>query len=212
MPVPSSTTTSSILSVSTSDYIPLENSFNSSSDPLPSVSFINAAAYAHAAHLPRSTVFTVTLSASDSKAEPVDLSGIPEEYHKLQDVFSKAKAGNLALHHPYNLKIDLKEGAQLPLRRMYPLLEKELDALQLFLDENLRTNFIHSSSSAHGAPILFIKKKDGSLHLCVDYQGLNKISKKDQYSLLLQIADLLDTPGKAQIYTKIDLRHTYHLI
>ena len=53
--------------------------------------------------------------------------------------------------------------------------------------------------------------KDGSLRLCVNYRGLNKISKKDQYSLLL-IADLLDAPGKARIYTKIDLRHAYHLV
>jgi len=55
-------------------------------------------------------------------------------------------------------------------------------------------NFVHPSHSAHGAPILFIKKKDGSLHLCVDYKGLNKISKKDWYPLPL-ITDLLDAPS-----------------
>jgi len=91
------------------------------------------------------------------------------------------------------------------------LLEHELEALQTFLDENLRTNFVRPSCSTHGAPILFIKKKDGSLRLCVDYRGLNKISKKDRYPLPL-IADLLDAPGKARIYTKIDLRHAYHLV
>ena len=61
------------------------------------------------------------------------------------------------------------------------------------------------------APILFTKKKDGSLRLCIDYHGLNKLSKKDGYPLLL-IADLLDSPGRAHIYTKIDLRHAYHLV
>ena len=94
---------------------------------------------------------------------------------------------------------------------MYPLSEHELEALRTFLDENLQTNFIRPSRSTHGAPILFIKKKDGSLRLCVDYRGLNKISKKDRYPLPL-IADLLDAPGKARIYTKIDLRHAYHLV
>ena len=58
---------------------------------------------------------------------------------------------------------------------------------------------------------LFIKKKDGSLQLCVDYRGLNKISKKDRYPLPL-ISDLLDSPSQAKVYTKIDLRHAYHLV
>ena len=62
-----------------------------------------------------------------------------------------------------------------------------------------------------GAPVLFINKKDGSLRLCVDFQGLNKISKKDCYPLLM-INDLLATAGKARIYTTIDLRHAYHLV
>jgi hypothetical protein len=60
-------------------------------------------------------------------------------------------------------------------------------------------------------PSFSLKKKDGSLHLCVDFRGLNKISKKDRYPLPL-ISDLLDSLGKAQIYTKIDLQHTYHLV
>jgi len=65
--------------------------------------------------------------------------------------------------------------------------------------------------SASTAPILFVKKKDGSLRLCVDFRGLNRLTKKDRYPLPL-ISDLLDAPGKARIYTKIDLRHAYHLV
>jgi len=56
-----------------------------------------------------------------------------------------------------------------------------------------------------------MKKKDGSLHLCVDFRGLNKITKKDQYPLPL-ISNLLDSPHKARIYTKIDLQHAYYLV
>ena len=59
--------------------------------------------------------------------------------------------------------------------------------------------------------MLFIRKKDGSLRLCCDFCGINRVLKKDWYLLLL-INDLLDAPCKAQIYTKIDLRHTYHLV
>ena len=66
-------------------------------------------------------------------------------------------------------------------------------------------------SSPHGVLVLFIKKKDGSLWLCIDFRGLNKITKKDRYLLSL-ISDLLDSPCKARIYTKIDLRHAYHLV
>ena len=71
--------------------------------------------------------------------------------------------------------------------------------------------FIRPTSSPHSAPVLFIKKKDGSLCLCVDFCSLNHISKKDRYSLPL-ISDLLDSPHKAQVYSKIDLRHAYHLV
>ena len=132
---PSFSTNTSTWSVS--DSVLLGNS-SSSSSLLPSVSFINVAAYACLACLPGSTVFTVTRSASDSttvcgfsaKAEPVN---IPEEYHKFQDIFSKMKARNLVPYCPYDLKIDLEENAEPPLRWMYLLSEIKLLVLQTFL-------------------------------------------------------------------------------
>ena len=71
--------------------------------------------------------------------------------------------------------------------------------------------FIRPTLSPHGAPVLFVKKKDGSLRLCVDFCGLNRISKKDRYPLPL-ISNLLDSPRKARVYSKIDLCHAYHLV
>ena len=94
---------------------------------------------------------------------------------------------------------------------MYPLSQVELKTLQEFIDEHLRTGFIRSSSSPHGAPVLFARKKDGSLRLCIDFRGLNKISKKDRYPLPF-ISDLLTTAGKARLYTTIDLRNAYYLV
>src|ERR1700720_575564 len=111
----------------------------------------------------------------------------------------------------YHLKINLEEGYTPPLGQFYSLSHTELKALQEFLDENLAAGFISSTPSLHGAPVLFVKKKDGGLRLCVDFRGLNKIMKKDRYPLPL-ITDLLDSPGKARIYTKIDLQHAYHLV
>ena len=108
------------------------------------------------------------------------------------------------------MKIDL-EGATLLPERLYSLSPVKLKALQTFIDENLHFGFIHPTSSSHAAPVLFIKKKDSSLQLCVDYQGLNKISKKDHYPLPL-ISNLLNSPSQAKVYTKIDLWHAYHLV
>ena len=72
-------------------------------------------------------------------------------------------------------------------------------------------DFIRPSCSPGGAPVLFVRKKDGSLRLCVDFRGLNKITKKDHYPLP-RISDLLDSLQKARFYMKINLRHTYHLV
>ena len=116
-----------------------------------------------------------------------------------------------AEHCPYDLKIDLEDGTKPPYGPIYSLSPVKLEALQDFLDKNLHSGFIRSSSSPCGAPILFVKKKNGALRLCVDFHGLNKITKKDRYPLLLT-SDLLDTLQKARIYTKIDLKHAYHLV
>ena len=72
-------------------------------------------------------------------------------------------------------------------------------------------SFIQPTSSLHGVPVLFIKKKDGSLHPCVNFCNLNHISKKNCYPLLL-ISNLLNSSHKAQVYSKIDLCHTYYLV
>ena len=63
----------------------------------------------------------------------------------------------------------------------------------MYLDENLEKGFIQLSKSLAGAPILFVKKKDGSLCLCVNYRGLNKITIRNRYPLPL-IPELLDQP------------------
>ena len=94
---------------------------------------------------------------------------------------------------------------------MYSLSQNELVALREFIDEHLATGFIRPLRSPYGTPVLFAKKKDGSLRLCVDFHGLNRITKKDCYPLPL-ISNLLDTSGRARIYTKINLQHAYHLI
>ena len=94
---------------------------------------------------------------------------------------------------------------------LHSLSSFELGSLHEFLDKHLAMGFIHPSSSTHAALVLFVCKKDSSLCLCINFQGLNKITKKDRYPLP-RISDLLDTPSHAKVYTKIDLQHAYHLV
>ena len=142
---------------------------------------------------------------------PVNMTGILPDYHKFTDVFSKTCASTPTPHRPYDLKIDLEEGTSPPFGPIYSLSQSELKSLREFLDEHLAIDFICPSCSPGRAPVLFICKKDGSLHLCIDFCGLNKITKKDCYPLH-RISDLLNSPQKARFYTKIDLRHAYHLV
>ena len=86
-----------------------------------------------------------------------------------------------------------------------------MTALREFLEEHTQNGFICPTKSPWGAPVLFVKKKDGSLRLCVDFRALNKVTEKDRYPLPL-ITDLLNAPGPARIYLKIDLKHAYHLV
>ena len=96
----------------------------------------------------------------------VDLSNVPEEYHKFANIFNKKKADTLPPHCSYDLKIELEEGASPPPGCMYSLSSMELEALRTFIDVNLNNGFIRPSKSPHGAPILFVKKKSGELRLC----------------------------------------------
>ena len=184
----------------------------------PRVTLINAEAFARESTMQGSQCFRlqvatpeVTGRAATDIPGPGKLDGVPKQYHDFADVFSKSKAGVLAEHRPYDLKITLEDGASPPLGPIYLLSQEELLALRKFIDENTATGFIRPSRSPHGAPVLFIRKKDGSLRLCCDFRGINRVSKKDRYPLPL-INDLLDAPHKARIYTKIDLRHAYHLV
>jgi len=140
------------------------------------ISLINAAAFVHACKLEGSTKYQLQLCPSDSaKARSSsastlpDLDIVPPEYRDYADVFSKAKASELPPHRNYDLKIHLEEGTSPPLGTLYSLSPVELSALRTFIDKNLNTGFIRPASSSHAALVLFVKKKDGSLRLCVDF-------------------------------------------
>ena len=139
------------------------------------------------------------------------LSKVPPEYHEYLDVFSKSKSAHLPPRRPCNHNIELENSAAPPFGPIYSLSKVEQLALKTFINKNLSTGLICPSQSPAGAPILFIKKKDGSLRLAVDYRGLNCITKKDRYPLPL-IPDLLDRLCSATVFTKMDLCSAYNLV
>jgi hypothetical protein len=88
---------------------------------------------------------------------------------------------------------------------------KELAKLKLQLQELLDKGFIRPSASSWGCRVLFVKKKDDSLRLCVDYRHLNAVTIKNKYPLP-RIDVLFDQLEGARVFSKIDLRSGYHQI
>jgi hypothetical protein len=110
---------------------------------------------------------------------------LPSWLHKFLKVFLPSEADKLPPHRSYDHAIDLEPGKQPPWGPVYSLSEVELKVLREYLEKMLRLGKIRPSKSPAGAPILFVKKKDGSLRLCVDYRGLNRVSIKNRYPLPL---------------------------
>jgi len=96
-------------------------------------------------------------------------------------------------------------------QRSYQMSPKELEALKAHIDELLRLGFIRPSSSPWSSPVLFVKKKDGSLRLCVDYRALNAVTRRDT-NPVPRVGELLDILGSASIFSKLDLLSGYHQV
>ena len=129
---------------------------------------------------------------------------LPKEYHKFFNVFLKKEADTLSEHQSYNYTIPLKDGKQLLFKAFYKISQDELKVLWKYLDDYLSKGFIRASSSPAAAPVLFIRKSGRGLQFYVDYQGLNTITIKNYYPLLL-IKETLDYLCYAVIYTKLDI-------
>ncbi|GKB17718.1 putative reverse transcriptase domain-containing protein [Tanacetum coccineum] len=106
-------------------------------------------------------------------------------------------------------RLQCRHGAAPIARALYRLAPSEMKELSEQLQELSDKGFIRPSSSPWGAPILFVKKKDGSFRMCIDYHELNKLTVKNRYPLP-RIDDLFDQLQGSSIYSKIDLRSGYH--
>nr|GEZ82485.1 transposon Ty3-G Gag-Pol polyprotein [Tanacetum cinerariifolium] len=106
-------------------------------------------------------------------------------------------------------QIDMVPGAAPVARALYRLAPMELQEMSTQLQELSEKGFIRSSSSPWGVLVLFVKKKDGSFWMCIDYLELNKPTVKNRYPLL-RIDDLFDQLKGSRVYSKIDLISGYH--
>ena len=135
------------------------------------------------------------------KARP-SVSDIPT-VSDFPDMFPE-QLSELPPHREIEFAIDVVPGATPASITPYRMAPLELKELKLQLQELLKKGFIRPSVSPWGAPVLFVKKKDGTLRLCIDYRQLNKLTVKNKY-LLPRIDDLFDQLKGASIFSKIDL-------
>ncbi|GKG36370.1 hypothetical protein Tco_0444048, partial [Tanacetum coccineum] len=128
--------------------------------------------------------------------------------HDFPDVFPEDLPG-LPPTRQVEFEINLIPGAAPKARAPYRLAPSEMKELSEQLKELFDKGFIRPSSSPWGAPVLFVKKKDGSFQMCIDYQELNKLAMKNRYPLP-RSNDLFDQLQGSSVYSKIDLRSGYH--
>ncbi|KAJ4814752.1 polyprotein [Rhynchospora pubera] len=142
----------------------------------------------------------------DGDGKP-DISTIPV-VREFVDVFPSEISG-MPPPREVEFGIELQSGAVPISKAPYRMAPAELKELKVQLEELLEKGFIRPSASPWGAPVLFVKKKDGTLRLCIDYRELNKVTVKNRYPLP-RIDDLFDQLQGSSVYSKIDLRTGYH--
>jgi len=154
------------------------------------------------------TCFMIVAHAEkNSTAEKISMIPVVEEY---ADVFPD-EILELPPSRDVDFSIDLIPGADPVSMAPYRMTPAELVELKKQIEDLLEKKFIQPSASPWGAPVLLVKKKDGSSRLCVDYRQLNKLTIKNKYPLP-RINDLLDQLRGAAVFSKIDLRSGYHQI
>ncbi|KAL0404877.1 UNVERIFIED_CONTAM: Transposon Ty3-G Gag-Pol polyprotein [Sesamum radiatum] len=142
----------------------------------------------------------------DSKKVNPTLEEIPV-VRDFREVFPDDLPG-LPPHREVDFAIETLPGVSPISIAPYRMAPVELQELKKQLEELLEKGFIQPSISPWGAPVLFVKKKDGSMRLCVDYRQLNRVTVKNKYPLP-RIDDLLDQLKGATTFSKIDLRSGY---
>ncbi|GBG80198.1 hypothetical protein CBR_g30564 [Chara braunii] len=152
--------------------------------------------------------FLPTIAVVDSS--PTDLSSDPRVVRLLDefaDIFETPTG--VVPDRPISHEIILEAGVVPPKGCIYRMSEEELEVLRAQLDDLLAKGWIRPSSSLYGAPVLFVRKKNKDLRLCIDYRKLNAQTVKNA-GPLPRIDDLLERLGGAKYFSKLDLKSGYH--
>src|SRR3981189_2735874 len=136
---------------------------------------------------------------------------VPSSLHKFEDIFSEGAFDHLPKRRKWDHAIELHRTPSPALRQVYPMSPKEQRELDAFLEEALATGHIQHSKSPIGAPVFFIKKKDGKLRFVQDYCVLTLITQKNRYPLPL-IDNLIHQLKGTQYFTKLDVRWGYNKV
>ena len=139
-----------------------------------------------------------------------NINQIFSEYFDFQDVFFKIKANILFKHDSNDFVINTEDKKSL-FNKIYNLSQFELKMLKKYITEQLNKKFIVSSKFFVGVSVLFALKKDGNLHLCIDYKELNVIIIKNQHLLLL-IQKTMNRLIGTKKFIKLDIQHAYNMI
>ncbi|GKD21226.1 putative reverse transcriptase domain-containing protein [Tanacetum coccineum] len=150
---------------------------------------------------------TLIIRVMEKKSDEKRLEDIPV-VREFLEVFPEDLPG-LPPVRQVEFQIDLIPGTTPVARAPYRLAPSEMQELSNQLQELSDRGFIRPSTSPWGAPVLFVKKKDGSFRMCIDYWELNKLTVKNHYPLP-RIDDLFDQLQGSSVYSKIDLRSGYH--
>eukprot|EP00253_Pinus_taeda_P010631 PITA_10631 len=154
-------------------------------------------------------VYAIQVGFANSKDKTASFNNIPV-IQEFADVFPEEIPG-LPPRRDIDFTIELVPGAAPVSRAPYRMSVPELTELKMQLQELLEKNYIRPSVSPWGAPVLFVKKKDDTLRMCIDYRQLNKLTIKNKYPLP-RIDELFDQVKGATVFSKIDLRSGYHQI
>jgi len=157
---------------------------------------------AHLAFLPSSLLSPIS----------TDQTSLPKAHSLLEDysdVFAAPQGLPPLRAHQHPIQVE--EGSIPPFRPPYRLSPAEDAELRKQLVTLLEAGHVRPSQSPYAAPVLFVKKKDGTMRMCIDYRALNKITKKDRFPLP-RIDDLLDSLHGACVFSKIDLKSAYYQI
>eukprot|EP00253_Pinus_taeda_P022079 PITA_22079 len=157
----------------------------------------------------RCQVYAIQVGYAETKNKENPLEHLPV-IKEFADVFPEEIPG-LPPKRDIDFTIELIPGAAPVSRTPYRMSVPELTELKMQLQELLDKNYIRPSVSPWGAPVLFVREKDGTLRMCIDYRQLNKLTIKNKYPLL-RIDELFDQVKGATVFSKIDLRSGYHQI